>query len=155
MDKKLRRNIPSRAVGASNLTGAGALVYCRNTKRYLFLLRNGDRHDGSWGLVGGKVEDNETPVEGLYREIEEEISLSLRSQKIIPIEKFTSESKKFVYHTYVITVESEFIPVLNHEHRGYAWVSLNDHPTPLHPGVWRTFKFDAVVDKLRTLESVL
>jgi len=142
-------------VGNSNLTNAGALIYCRKSQRYLFLLRNGARHDGSWGLVGGKVEDGESVVEGLHREIDEEIGLDLRAQKIIPVEKFTSDSKNFVYHTFVITVDAEFVPTLNNEHRGYCWVKLTDHPRPLHPGVWRTFKFGAVVDKIRTLESIL
>jgi len=34
-------------------------------------------------------------------------------------------------------------------------VPLDNYPKPLHPGVWRTFKFSAVVEKIRTLEKVL
>lgn len=155
MDKKLRRGVSRRSMGASRLISAGALIYCRTTHRYLFLLRNGDRHDGSWGLVGGKIEPGETVTDGLTREIREELGGIINDAKMIPIEKFTSESNHFEYHTFQITVDEEFVPILNKEHRGFCWVQLKDHPTPLHPGVWRTFKFSSVIKKIKTLESVL
>lgn len=132
----------------------GALFYSRSTKRYLFLLRNGKKLNGHWGLVGGHVETGEMPVEALSREISEEVG-ALSYEKVIPLEHFTSDNSSFEYHTYLIPVDTEFVPQLNHEHRGYAWVSIEDHPKPLHPGVWRTFKFQSILDKIKTLESVL
>lgn len=135
-------------------TGVGALFYSQTTHRYLFLLRNGEKHNGSWGLVGGKCENNELPIQALRREIGEEIGTP-EFKKIIPLEHFTSDNAKFEYHTYLIPVAEEFIPKLNHEHRGYAWTSIDDHPKPLHPGVWRTFNFASVLDKIRTLENIL
>lgn len=155
MDKGVRRNLSRRGMGSGRLIATGALIYCRTTHRYLFLLRNGDRHDGSWGLVGGKVDTGETIVEGLNREIAEELGGMICDAKLIPIEKFTSESNNFEYHTFQITVDEEFVPILNDEHRGYCWVKLEDHPKPLHPGVWRTFKFSSVIDKIKTLETVV
>ena len=136
------------------LESCGALVYCIKTHRYLFLLRSGAKHAGSWGLVGGKLEAGETVAQALLREIAEEIGDVIPDPKLIPIEKFTSENKNFIYHTFLITVDSEFIPQLNDEHRGYAWVPLKDYPKPLHPGVWRTFNFKSVVEKLKTIEQI-
>jgi 8-oxo-dGTP pyrophosphatase MutT (NUDIX family) len=140
---------------SSPLISAGALIYCPSTYRYLFLLRNGHSHDGSWGLAGGKIDTGETVIAGLLREIQEELNLDVSDNKIIPVEKFTSESGHFVYHTFVIRVDSEFVPELNHEHRGYCWVPLDDYPRPLHPGVWRTVNFQSIMEKIRTLETVL
>lgn len=138
----------------SSHIGCGALVYSKATHRYLFLLRNQKRHAGSWGLVGGGVELNETPPQALQREIVEEIG-SIPIEKIIPLEKFTSDTNNFEYHTYLLIVEDEFIPKLNDEHRGYAWTSIEDHPKPLHPGVWRTFNFKSIVNKIKTVETVI
>lgn len=153
MDKEHRRHVQRRRVDDRPLISAGALIYCKTTHRYLFLLRNGT-HSGSWGLVGGKIEPDESIVKGLMREMIEELGGFVRDAKLIPIEKFTSDSHNFEYHTYVIKVDEEFVPELNGEHRGYCWVPLDDYPKPLHPGVWRTFKFSSVIEKLRTVERL-
>jgi 8-oxo-dGTP pyrophosphatase MutT (NUDIX family) len=134
--------------------GCGALIYSRATKRYLFLLRNQKRHAGSWGLVGGGVEPGESLVEALRREIVEEIGF-IDVEKIIPLEKFTADNTNFEYHTYLLVVADEFVPQLNDEHRGYAWTAINDHPKPLHPGVWRTFSFQSIINKILTAETVI
>jgi ADP-ribose pyrophosphatase YjhB (NUDIX family) len=135
--------------------GAGALILSKKTRRYLFLLRDSNKYSGTWALPGGKIEEDELITQALYREINEEIKTDLSLNKIIPIETFTSENHRFVYYTYLILVEDEFVPVLNHEHRGFCWVKLSDHPKPLHPGVWRTFNFKVVVDKISMLEKIL
>lgn len=138
-----------------NITGCGALVYSTISKRYLFLLRSQKRHKHSWGLVGGGVEPGETVAQALLREIKEEIDFDASNNKIIPLEKFTSDDNNFSYHTFLIPVAEEFIPTLNNEHSGYCWVPLNNYPKPLHPGVWRTFKFSEVISKIQTLEKIL
>ena len=139
----------------ASVIGAGCLFYSLDTKRYLFLLRNGSKYSGTWGLPGGKIENGESIIDGLYREIDEEMGNTPPFLKVIPIETFTSNDYYFNYHTYLITVDHEFMPNLNDEHRGYAWVNINDYPKPLHPGVWNTFKFEVVQEKIQTLESTL
>jgi len=137
----------------SGYIGCGALIYSKQTHRYLFLLRNHKRHAGHWGLVGGRVEEGESPHTALLREISEEIG-SVTVEKVIPLEKFTNEKNQFEYHTYLVPIDSEFVPTLNDEHRGYAWTTIADHPKPLHPGVWRTFSFEVILDKIKTFESI-
>lgn len=136
------------------IQSTGALIYSINTKRYLFLLRNGSSYSGTWGLPGGKINDGETVADALSREIEEELGGVIPGAKLFPIEKFTSENKKFTYHTFFIPVDDEFIPLLNQEHKGYAWCAVEDYPKPLHPGVWRTINFNEVVEKLKTVENL-
>lgn len=131
----------------------GALIYCSSTHRYLFLLRSGGRYPNTWGLVGGKVEPGEEVLEALHREIREEMGGEIKGAKVIPIEQYTSNKNTFMYHTFLIKVEEEFVPDLNQEHKGYCWVKLDDHPKPLHPGVWRTFKLKSSRDIIDTLEK--
>lgn len=155
MGEKLGRRIQKRSMDSGLIEGVGAFIYCPKTQRYLFLLRDSSKYSGTWGVVGGKVEPDEQIIESLVREIEEELGGNIRDAKIIPIEKFTSDNGNFAYHTFIAPVDDEFVPNLNEEHRGYCWVRLEDHPKPLHPGVWRTINFEAVASKIRTLESIL
>jgi 8-oxo-dGTP pyrophosphatase MutT (NUDIX family) len=138
------------------LESCGALIYCTTTKRYLFLLRNSPgKYSGTWGLVGGKIESAESVTEALSREIREELGGIINGLELYPIEVFVSNNKKFTYHTFLTTVDEEFTPLLNGEHRGYCWVELKDHPRPLHPGVWRTFAFESVKNKISTVEDII
>jgi 8-oxo-dGTP pyrophosphatase MutT (NUDIX family) len=130
------------------IVGVGTFIYCVSTHRYLFLLRSASKYSGTWGLAGGKIDAGE-------QLLIEEIGVDLSTAKVIPIEKFTSDKNKFSYHTFLLPVKEEFVPKLNHEHRGYCWVELGDYPKPLHPGVWRTINFAEVVAKIRTIESIL
>jgi len=138
-----------------NIVCSGALFYASNTKRFLLLQRSSKKTAGQWGLVGGKAEGNETPWEGLIREIEEEIGKTPSIKKIIPLEMFTSNDAKFFFHTYLAIVDSEFIPTLNHEHCGYAWVDSNAWPKPLHVGLRTTLQSKAIKDKLQTVLDII
>lgn len=155
MGQKLGRRIQERSMDIGPLENVGAFIYCTKTKRYLFLLRNSSKYEGTWGVVGGRVEPDEQIIHSLSREIKEELGGIINDARIIPIEKFTSDNGNFTYHTFIAPVDDEFVPELNSEHRGYCWVSLEDHPKPLHPGVWRTINFQAVISKLKTLETIL
>ena len=132
----------------------GTIFFSTSTKRYLFLLRNKDSHGDTWAFVGGKVESGESPIEGLTREIEEEVGFLPNIKKNIPIEKFTNKNKQFEYHTFISVVEEEFIPKLNKEHKGYAWVSIEGWPKPLHPGVFSTFKIEEIMGKIKTVSEL-
>lgn len=140
---------------ANHTEGVGTLVYARSTNRYLFLLRNKSKTAGHWGIVGGKIDAGETVIQALVREIQEEIGVDFTKKKFIPLETFTADDGKFAYYTFVVNCEHEFVPILNDEHRGYCWVGINDYPKPLHPGLWRSFNFDIIKRKIKTLEAIL
>ena len=133
---------------------SGALLYSLDTRRFLFLSRTNGKHKDSWGLVGGTNEGIETPWEGLRREIEEEIG-TINIKKTIPLETFVSNDTKFKFHTYLCIVESEFIPKLNDEHDGYAWVSFGKWPKPLHYGLRNTLNKKVNLNKLETVFQLI
>jgi len=130
-------------------TSAGVFFYSRKTNRYLYMLRTDAKNPGNWGIPGGKIEENETLLEGMIRECEEEVGYFPPNGKLVPIQKFINNT--FTYHTFFCEVENEFIPVLNEEHCGYAWVGESQYPKPLHPGLFSTVNFDVVQEKLNTL----
>lgn len=130
-------------------TSAGIFFYSKHTKRFLYLLRTDSRNPSTWGIPGGKIEHDETLLEGLERECLEEIGFWPDNKKLIPIQIFTN--KTFVYHTFFCEISDEFVPILNNEHCGYAWVGDKQYPKPLHPGLFSTINFDLVQEKLLVL----
>jgi 8-oxo-dGTP pyrophosphatase MutT (NUDIX family) len=127
---------------------AGVFFYSSSTNRYLYLLRS-DKNNTTWSIPGGKVEKGETLLEGIERECVEEMSFFDPEMKLIPIQKFINGN--FVYNTFFCQVKEEFIPVLNDEHLGYAWVEHGLYPKPLHPGLFSTVNIDIVIEKLEAL----
>jgi len=143
-----------QATGTSS-SSVGVLFLSKNTKRYLFVLRNGSSYDSTWAYPGGKIEKGESEYQALQREISEEIGFSPDIVKTVPVDRFTSKNNHFTYSTYVCIVEEEFIPKLNHEHKGYAWTKLDSWPKPLHPGAFGTFKTEELLEKFSTIENLM
>ena len=138
-----------------NIVCSGALFYARNTKRFLFLERTKTKTAGQWGLVGGMAEGDETPWKALEREINEEVGKTPPIKKVIPIEMFTSNDSKFQFHTYLAIIDNELIPILNHEHSGYAWTNVNCWPNPLHIGLRNTLQNKSIKEKLQTVLDII
>ena len=130
---------------------SSALFYTLDTQRFLFLHRTQTKQNNVWGLVGGRNESEEIPYKALLREIEEEIGSVPNIVKSIPLETFVSNDEKFSFHTYLCVVKNEFIPKLNFEHNGYAWVSFNNWPKPLHQGLRNTLQNKQNLTKLQTV----
>ena len=159
MDEKLRGHIQSNGLALGSMTDitcAGALFLARNTGRFLFLQRVQGRTAGTWGLAGGKKEpEDSTPYAALEREIQEELGQPPKMQKTVPIEWYSSKDELFYYNTYVIIVAEEFIPTLNEEHTGYAWVNYDHWPKPLHQGVKTTLSSRTTKAKIQTILDLL
>jgi 8-oxo-dGTP pyrophosphatase MutT (NUDIX family) len=127
---------------------AGIFFYSLSTNSFLYLLRS-NKYSPGWSIPGGGIENDETLSDGLTRECLEEMQFDISELKIIPIQKFVN--KNFTYHTFFCQVQEEFIPELNHEHVGYAWVKGGLYPKPLHPGLFSTVNIDIVIEKLDRL----
>lgn len=138
-----------------NIVCSGALFYTLDTNRFLFLHRTHGKQANVWGLVGGTNEGQETPFEGLKREIEEEIGSLPDIKKTLPLESFISSDKRFHFHTYLCIIDKEFIPILNSEHNGYAWCSFSKWPKPLHHGLRNTLQSKVNLKKLETVFEVI
>jgi 8-oxo-dGTP diphosphatase len=74
-----------------------------------------------WALVGGKIEKNESPEEGLVREVSEETQIDLEKYKL---KKIIKEDNNLQY-LYLSKVDNDFVE-LNGEHSDYKWYSLDE-----------------------------
>lgn len=139
----------------SIVTAVGVWFYSVATQRYLYLMRNDPKHPNTWGLPGGKIESGETLINCIHRECLEELGLMPDYLKLVPLEKFTTADSGFEYNTFFCSIATEFIPKLNNEHLGWAWLDSGVWPKPMHPGLWSTVNFDAVQNKIQTMEQLV
>ncbi|KAJ8312862.1 hypothetical protein KUTeg_010235 [Tegillarca granosa] len=68
------------------------------------------RFDGVLGFPGGLVEDDETPLQGINRELEEEINLDLDKYSLCDddhVVVFCNDQKKLILHFYAKEVSLE------------------------------------------------
>ncbi|CAK9438502.1 uncharacterized protein LODBEIA_P27260 [Lodderomyces beijingensis] len=75
-------------------------IRCPETNKVLLLNRNKPPWMGKWNGIGGKLEPNETPVESMYREAEEETGLDLsnfRSRGVLTWEIAVTNKKDAIY----------------------------------------------------------
>ena len=138
---------------SSAVNAVGVWFYAVATGRYLYLMRKDPKHPDTWGLPGGRIEAGETLIRTIERECQEELGSMPEYLRLIPLEKFTTADHVFAYHTFFCIVKEEFVPVLNHEHQGYAWIQSGTWPRPMHPGLWSTVNFDAVQNKISAMEQ--
>jgi len=113
--------------------GAGALLFCPDTQRFLFIKRSdtGD-HAGTWCCPGGGVEEHETVEEAVRRECEEEIGYRPEGE-LLHMNRDAQDGGQFIFHNHFCLVPEEFEPVLNPEHTDFVW--SEEPPEPLHPGL--------------------
>lgn len=140
-------------MATSTVISCGSLIYCKQTDRYLFLLRAEGRYKNFWGIVGGKVDSKETVIDALKREIREELGGEIKDAKYFHIDTYFSKNKEFSYYTFLTTVDEEFIPYLNKEHKGFCWVELEDLPNPKHPGLSMTINSEIKRNNLLILQK--
>jgi hypothetical protein len=107
---------PLSSIGeAKKKQSAWVVLTCEETENVLFL----ERSDGKgWNFAGGGIDDGEEPIEAAARELFEETGLR--------VSKLESLGQKGTAHYFKGVIAKETIPVLNKEHRDYAWMKAED-----------------------------
>lgn len=96
----------------------------------LLLHRQDDKSEGNrWGIPAGKVEEGETELEAMVREIKEETGLDIPSEQINYFDKVYVRYPEhdFVYHMLHTKLGSQpSIALSNREHKDFSWVLPQD-----------------------------
>lgn len=104
-----------------------------------------------WSFWGGTVEKGETNIVALNRELKEEMGILPDIERFYPIHTMTSNDGDFEYHTFLGVVATEFVPVLNNESNGYAWIDHDRYPMPLHFGAKLVLQNPRIMGKIKTI----
>lgn len=114
---------------------AGVLIKCVKTGSVLLLFRNDKRP--IWSMVTGGIERGENVLDGLKREVYEELFIRPNQVnidfKFIRIEYVPEKNVEF--HYYQGLTPTEFIPILDKENLNSDWFPKDKLPSPLYKGV--------------------
>ena len=97
------------------------------------------------------LEAGENPSEALSRELTEEMGFVPCTTKLYPFDVYRSADKKFMHYTFISVVDEEFIPILNKESSGYAWIELGIWPKPMHYGTRVSLCTPKSIEKLNMI----
>lgn len=109
----------------------GVKAFLRNSKgKYLLLHRSSEKYkntNGTWDIVGGRIDPGSKLMDNLRREIREETQLVLNSEpRLIYAQDIIPNTERHVVRlTYVGTIEGD--PILDmSENDQYKWLSLDE-----------------------------
>lgn len=102
--------------------------------RVALQLREEDRqmNPGMWSVFGGHLEEGERPEDGALREIGEELSVALDSDKLTLLGKFEREDQ--VFHIYYYPVIEELDHAVLREGQAWRWCSPEEIRSGLKEG---------------------
>ncbi len=109
-----------------------AALYMEYNDQILLLHRQDHKAQGNkWGIPGGKVEENETPLQAIMREMQEETGIDISNQPIEtlkPVYIEYDEKNHFVYHTFRTQLQGDrgAVKINFDEHKGFTWVTAID-----------------------------
>jgi 8-oxo-dGTP pyrophosphatase MutT (NUDIX family) len=122
---------------AAKLARNGAavcLVICPSTKKFLLDLRGDEvEHPGTYGLPGGALEDDETPMAGALRELYEETGKRVKkADSVIKLAKGL--------WCVVVIVKKQFRARASEESAHIAWHETMPPKSKLHPAMAKSRK---------------
>ena len=79
---------------------------------------------GSWEFPGGKIEDGETHINALVREIKEELNIEVSDEGFVKTVEYDYPNFHLTMHCYMAKILRGNIELL--EHNAYKWVNNID-----------------------------
>jgi 8-oxo-dGTP pyrophosphatase MutT (NUDIX family) len=120
-------------------------VFMENEKKLLLLQRSSHKHSpNTWAIPGGKLENTETPLEGLMREIEEELQLSPSSEVFQYLQSLYVRHPLVEYQLHLFQWILDAIPSITinaEEHQAFVWQPIDKFgELPLLEGQLEAFR---------------
>ncbi len=117
-----------------------AACFINVSDRVLFLKRVPSKTEGNlWGIPGGKLEKEESPMSGVVREVLEETTIQLKPEHVKYFGKVYIRYPHidFIYHMFEHNFENfpKSVTIDENEHSEYRWITLREAlEMPLIPG---------------------
>jgi 8-oxo-dGTP pyrophosphatase MutT (NUDIX family) len=135
-----------------SMQSAGCIIVAQDTGRFCLALRSAwVQAPGTWGTIGGDIEDTESAPDAVRRELSEETGYQ---GKLLLVPLWVFRKQWFTYYNYLAVVPQEFDPSPNWETEKFGWFEFGAWPTPLHPGLRRLLQDSASVQILKNATSL-
>lgn len=99
----------------------------------------------TWGVPGGKIEKNESPLDTAVRELFEETGIQLHTTEQIRALGALYVSKPdidYIYHLFKVDVNERPTIFLSNEHTDFRWISWDELPhLHIRSGAEDSFQF--------------
>jgi 8-oxo-dGTP diphosphatase len=121
------------------LSYVGAFLYNPKTSEVLLHKRDGNTkiNPHKWAFFGGLLEGEETPVEALTRELQEELGIAVAPDEVVPLCNYFNEERSTHRHSFYIVSEKRKDEMVLGEGAGLDWIPLE-----------KVFEYD-LTDKVR------
>lgn len=108
----------------------GVKIFLKNEEgKYLLVKRSAEKYkgtNGSWDIVGGRIDPGSKLIENLRREVREETQLEIKSEPVLMYaQDILLEDKHVVRLTYVGEAEGELVLDVS-ENTEYKWMTLEE-----------------------------
>lgn len=120
-DKEFYESLPRKRVGV------GALLFYKNQ---LLILQ--PSYSNEWVLPGGTVEAEESPLEGLYRSIKEELKIQISPTRLIAIDYVHNRDVKGEYIQFLFEAkelterQAQSLTLLKDDFKEFKFVDLEE-----------------------------
>jgi len=104
-------------------TKIGEYAIILNSKNE-FLMLQFNEPVNTWHFAGGRLDEGEEAIEGLIREVKEEVNLEIYDLKPIFTKIFTEEKKYGVF--FIAKVKEPYEVKISDEHQNFKWFKKSD-----------------------------
>ena len=111
------------------------VILINKEKKFLLNLRDRDHHENPhyWSLIGGGIDEGETPNEAIVRETKEEISYDLKDFEKIYEEDIPNVGKRIFYLAKIDVPISELVLGEGEDLKYFTYEEIKDlKVNPLH-----------------------
>jgi len=118
--------IDNKNIESCNALFSAAGCVCFHNNEFLLLKRTDDKsYPNLWGVPTGKIEQGETAIQTIIRELYEETEILLSADRLKLVDTFcvTTEDMSFKYTLYFVNFD--IIPTVKinpFEHKEYTWI---------------------------------
>lgn len=96
-----------------------------NNDKVLLVQQRKEVAKGLWSYPGGAIEDGETPVQAVIREVEEELGMTLVNPLFLKSYKIITSRSELIINTFTGELKGDIV-LKEDELMAYKWFSLSE-----------------------------